>query len=122
MTDTSEGRALWAAATQGPWETRAVYTDPDAMEIAIPDGPDEEMSLTWHEGHGIAPMSLANAAHIVWLHNNAEALLDALDAVERSRKGSERTLTTHKHHDESTFVAGMVAEAEANLRALDGAK
>ncbi|HEX9565120.1 MAG TPA: hypothetical protein VF981_14150 [Gemmatimonadaceae bacterium] len=77
MTDTSEGRALLAAATaEGEW---AAVGNDIGVVIWSSDGPGLDGPVMIGNAHR------DDAAHIVWLHNNAEALLDAVDAVGRVR-------------------------------------
>lgn len=95
--DVEEGRRLLAEATDGPWafylgdlwcgvtadeleRADAIY----ATGVAFSDEAEDIYERSDHVFHG-DPKRPEDAALIVWLRNNAETLLDAVDEVERLR-------------------------------------
>lgn len=78
----SEGRALLAQATEGPW----IEYDTSMMHIALTWPNNVRVLATMTDIDLPAGVrSSANRRLIVWLRNNAETLLDAVDEVERLR-------------------------------------
>lgn len=112
--DIEQGRRLVEDATRGPWES--VRTSPDRGDhVRMVEGP-----VVRADGRKFIPIiaavaPVADADAIVWLRNNATALLDAAEreasiveterigkdvegAIERTRLEVERlTLALHEH-------------------------
>jgi hypothetical protein len=139
VSDTTEGLALLAAATRGPWEWVGDSFDDEPHvcphgESWCDHGPDLETVAklpAWDDG-SISPkvnvlsafgydasgvnIKSADANLIVYLVNNAPAMFDALDTIERARR-------IH-WHDGGRAVSGCDADGCAypcpTIRALDG--
>lgn len=122
--DVSEGRRLLTEATEGPWQVdlrdriaTSWERTADVDGVTWIDRPFVASTDSGMEDVPDAEQDAANASLIVWLRNNAPALLDAAEAVQRAR-------ALHKRIEEGVAV-GFCTRCDyywpcPTIRALDG--
>lgn len=103
--DTAQGRKLLEAATPEPW-----HIDHAAKAGGNVQGPNGPVArTTWFgNSHAEAMKDYANGELIVWLRNNAAALLDAADKVAEQRSGGVDFLTQLRQVNSERYDAWAV--------------
>lgn len=128
--DVSEGRRLLTEATEGPWQVdlrdriaTSWERTADVDGVTWIDRPFVASTDSGMEDVPDAEQDAANASLIVWFRNNAAALLDAVEAVQRVRDlhidDGHGDLGPRCAHC-SRLLGGEIEWPCSTIRALDG--